>query len=64
MCFVMKWSAHTWTTLTLMLTLSSRKLFRLVHLLSIVVFLLCMLCGHIVIIMLNDIILRSEVTAY
>ena len=29
MFFVMKWSAHTWTTLTLMLTLSSRKLFRL-----------------------------------
>ena len=26
MCSVMKWSPHTWTTLTLMLTLSLRKL--------------------------------------
>ena len=27
MCSVMKWSVHIWTTLTLMLTLSLRKLF-------------------------------------
>ena len=27
MCSVMKWSAHIWTTLTLMLTLNLRKLF-------------------------------------
>ena len=27
MCSVMKWSAHTWTTLTLIPTLSLRKLF-------------------------------------